>query len=72
VNKGISVSDPMKPILFLSAGFASIVAPQSPVPEGATVETIASGFWCVEGPVRKDGNGLLFAGIPANEVHHAY
>jgi gluconolactonase len=59
----------MKHVLFLMAGFVSFVAAQSPVPHNATVEMIASGFQFVEGPVWKDGVGLLFSDIPANKVY---
>ncbi|HEX7573865.1 MAG TPA: SMP-30/gluconolactonase/LRE family protein [Bacteroidota bacterium] len=42
---------------------------QSPVPRSATLERIATGFQFVEGPVWKDGAGLLFSDIPANTVY---
>lgn len=42
---------------------------QSPVPEGATVEKIASGFQFVEGPVWHADGYLLFSDIPANRVY---
>ena len=42
---------------------------QSPVPTGAKLERIATGFQFVEGPVWKDSAGLLFSDIPANTVY---
>ena len=59
----------LKHSLFLVVGFVSFVAAQSPVPQNAAVEMIASGFQFVEGPVWKDGVGLLFSDIPANKVY---
>jgi gluconolactonase len=47
----------------------SYAAAQSPVPKGAAVERIATGFQFVEGPLWKDGVGLLFSDIPANTVY---
>ena len=44
-------------------------AAQSPVPAGAAVERIATGFQFVEGPLWKDSTGLLFSDIPANTVY---
>jgi gluconolactonase len=55
--------------LVLIVGFVSFVAAQSPVPRNATVEMVASGFQFVEGPVWKDGVGLLFSDIPADKVY---
>jgi len=43
-------------------------AQSSPVPEGATVEKIASGFQFTEGPIWYRGQ-LLFTDIPANTVY---
>jgi gluconolactonase len=54
-------------VVFLSA--ASFAAAQSPVPPNAKLDAIASGFQFVEGPVWKDGLGLLFSDIPANTVY---
>lgn len=45
------------------------VAAQSPVPEGATVETIADGFQFTEGPYWRDAGDLVFTDIPANRVY---
>ena len=54
-------------IVFVS--IVSYAAAQSPVPPGATVERIATGFQFVEGPLWRDGVGLLFSDIPANTVY---
>ena len=35
---------------------------QSPIPSGAVLQKIATGFQQPEGPVWKDGIGLLFSG----------
>lgn len=51
------------------AGFVSVAGAQSPIPQDATVEKIADGFQFVEGPVWKEGLGLLFSDIPANKVY---
>jgi gluconolactonase len=45
------------------------VRAQSPVITNAHVENIAEGFSFVEGPVWKDGTGILFSDIPANTVY---
>jgi len=42
---------------------------QSPVPQGAVVEKIASGFLFVEGPVWRDSVGLLFSDLSGNKVY---
>ncbi|MGD1046317.1 MAG: SMP-30/gluconolactonase/LRE family protein [Bacteroidota bacterium] len=42
---------------------------QSPVPLGATVEKIATGFMQPEGPVWKDGAGLLFSDIQRSTIY---
>jgi gluconolactonase len=47
----------------------SLGAAQSPVSQDAKPERIANGFQFVEGPVWKDGVGLLFSDIPANTVY---
>jgi len=41
---------------------------QSPVPDGAEVELIASGFAFVEGPVWSDDSGLLFSDMNGNKI----
>lgn len=56
-------------MVILTAALMSAAEAQSPVPQNATVELIASGFQFVEGPVWKDGAGLLFSDIPANKVY---
>lgn len=47
----------------------SLAIAQSPVPPSAKLERIADGFQFVEGPVWKDGVGLLFSDIPANTAY---
>ncbi len=47
----------------------SLIAAQSPVPQGNTAVKIADGFEFVEGPVWLEGTGLLFSDIPANTVY---
>jgi gluconolactonase len=42
---------------------------QSPVPSGATLEVIATGIQQPEGPVWKDGVGLLFSDIKAAKIY---
>jgi gluconolactonase len=54
--------------VLLVVGVSSAAA-QSPVPEGVAVERIATGFQFVEGPLWKDGVGLLFSDIPASTVY---
>lgn len=44
------------------------VVAQSPIPEGAEPERIASGLQFTEGPLWVDG-GLLFSDIPANTIY---
>jgi gluconolactonase len=55
--------------LVLAAGIMAVARAQSPIPDGAAVERIAGGFQFVEGPIWKDGTGLLFSDIPANKVY---
>jgi len=40
----------------------------NPLPYAGEVETLASGFWFVEGPLWRDGK-LLFSDIPANKMY---
>ena len=54
--------------LALAVALPLAASAQSPVPEGAVPERIASGFQFTEGPVWTDG-GLLFSDIPANTVY---
>ncbi len=42
---------------------------QSPIPQGAKLEKIASGLLQPEGPVWKDGVGILFSDIKANTIY---
>ena len=69
VQKHVDMMKSVKRILLLIAGCISCVVAQSPVPHNATVEMIAGGFQFVEGPVWRDGAGLLFSDIPANKVY---
>ena len=58
-------------VVFAFVAFALVVPrvrAQSPVPEGATVERVASGFQFVEGPVWQ-GGAVLFSDIPAGRVY---
>jgi gluconolactonase len=48
---------------------ASMLLAQSPVPPNASLEKIATGFQFVEGPVWKDGVGLLFSDISASKIY---
>jgi gluconolactonase len=59
----------MKFSFLMLAVCISFAAGQSPVPHDAKLEMIAGGFQFVEGPVWKDGVGLLFSDIPANTVY---
>jgi gluconolactonase len=47
----------------------SVVLAQSPVPPGAVLEKVATGFQQPEGPVWKDGAGLLFSDIKASTIY---
>ncbi len=51
--------------LFISA----LTYSQSPIPQGAKLEKIGSGLLQPEGPVWKDGVGLLFSDIKANKIY---
>jgi len=58
-------------LLGLAAGWGlvpPVQAQSSPVPEGATVEAVASGFQFTEGPIWYQER-LLFTDIPANTVY---
>ncbi len=46
----------------------SITFAQSPIPSGAVLEKVATGFLQPEGPVWKDGVGLLFSDIKRNTI----
>lgn len=54
-------------VIFLSVVFS--LNAQSPIPPGATPEIIASGILQPEGPVWKDGVGLLFSDIKAAKIY---
>jgi len=47
----------------------SVVLAQSPVPTGAVPEKVATGFQQPEGPVWKDGAGLLFSDIQRSTIY---
>ena len=49
--------------------FATSAQAQYPELVDAELELVADGFQFVEGPVWKDGTGLLFSDIPANTVY---
>ena len=49
--------------------YALPASAQSPVPKDSVAVKIADGFSFVEGPVWKDGAGLLFSDIPENTVY---
>jgi hypothetical protein len=52
-------------LLFL---VTSVVLAQSPVAPGALLEKVATGFLQPEGPVWKDGAGLLFSDIQRSTI----
>ena len=54
---------------FLLLLVASVVRAQSPIPSGAIPEKIATGFQQPEGPVWKDGTGLLFSDIQRSTIY---
>ena len=58
-------------IFFVILVFFSItnIFAQSPVPVGAKLDTVASGLAQPEGPVWKDGLGLLFSDIQASKIY---
>ena len=47
----------------------SIIFAQSPIPSGAVLEKVATGFQQPEGPVWKDGVGLLFSDIQRSTIY---
>jgi gluconolactonase len=61
----------LKTLVALLFGFAVAVVgrAQSPVPPGATVEKLATGFVFVEGPVWSDSLGLLFSDMNGNVLY---
>ncbi|MDZ7372321.1 MAG: SMP-30/gluconolactonase/LRE family protein [candidate division KSB1 bacterium] len=54
---------------FLLILFGGLLWAQSPVPAGATVDKIATGFQFVEGPLWHPQGFLIFSDIPANTVY---
>ncbi len=59
----------MKKILVFALFVSSIALSQSPVPKGAKLEKISTGHVFVEGPVWKDGVGLLFSDMGSNCIN---
>jgi gluconolactonase len=57
----------MKLIFFFL--FTSIAFSQSPVPAGAKLEKLATGLLQPEGPLWKDGVGLLFSDLRSNKIY---
>jgi gluconolactonase len=55
--------------LFLLIAFTSFALAQSPIPPGAHLEKLATGFQQPEGPVWKDGVGLLFSDIARSTIY---
>jgi gluconolactonase len=49
--------------------FTSITLAQSPIPSNAILEKLATGFQQPEGPVWKDGVGLLFSDIARSKIY---
>lgn len=54
-------------LLFLFV--SSLAVAQSPVPSGAILEKVATGFQQPEGPVWKDSVGILFSDIQASKIY---
>ena len=61
----------MKPILLLASivFVSSFALAQSPIPSDAKLEKVATGFQQPEGPVWKDGLGLLFSDIARSTIY---
>ena len=57
----------MKLIFFFL--FTSIAFSQSPVPADAKLEKLATGLLQPEGPLWKDGVGLLFSDLRSNKIY---
>jgi sugar lactone lactonase YvrE len=55
--------------LFVLIAFTSIALAQSPISPGAQLEKLATGFRQPEGPVWKDGAGLLFSDIARSTIY---
>ncbi|MDP3580547.1 MAG: SMP-30/gluconolactonase/LRE family protein [Ignavibacteria bacterium] len=58
----------MKKILIVILLVTSIAFSQSPIPKNAKLEKISTGHVFVEGPVWKDGVGLLFSDMGLNSI----
>lgn len=59
----------MKKLLFAVLFISTIALAQSPVPKDAKLEKISTGHVFVEGPVWKDGVGLLFSDMGSNSIN---
>lgn len=59
----------MKILLFAVLCLSTIALAQSPVPKDAKLEKISTGHVFVEGPVWKDGVGLLFSDMGSNCIN---
>ncbi len=55
-------------LIIVSIGAIPAAAQQSPVPDGAEVETIASDFGFTEGPYWHEDGFLIFSDIPGNTI----
>jgi gluconolactonase len=55
-------------VSFIFISLANVFA-QSPVPVGAKLDTVISGLAQPEGPVWKDGLGLLFSDLAQNKIY---
>ncbi len=64
-NKGADLKHSIILILLLS----TVVFSQSPIPNNAKLEKISTGHVFVEGPVWKDGVGLLFSDMGSNSIN---
>jgi len=56
-------------VCLLAIVLTSAVLAAPPIPPGATLERIATGFKFVEGPLWKEGVGLLFSDIHASTIY---
>jgi gluconolactonase len=59
----------IKKIIMIIVLLSVCIDAQSPIPPGAKLEKIATGFLQPEGPVWKDSLGLLFSDIRANVIY---
>ena len=60
----ISLLTIMSILIFMSNAYA-----QSPVPEGAEVQKLKTGYQFVEGPLWLEPGYLIFSDIPANTIY---